>query len=152
MSLSSCHPLVLSATGNTQFDTSTLAGQMFVLFFYPKDSTPGCTTETSDFRDLHAQFLAAQCQVFGLSRDTLKSHENFKSKLNLPFELVSDPDEIACEAFGVMKQKNMYGKQVRGIERSTFVINPAGEIIHEWRAVKVPNHAAEVLSFVQSQQ
>lgn len=152
MSLSSCPALVLSATGNTQFDTSALKGQMFVLFFYPKDSTPGCTTETGDFRDLHPQFLAAQCQIFGISRDTLKSHENFKAKLNLPFELVSDSDETACEAFGVMKLKNMYGKQVRGIERSTFVINAEGEIIKEWRGVKVPNHAAEVLSFVQSQQ
>ena len=152
MSLSSCPPLVLSATGNTQFDTNALKGQMFVLYFYPKDSTPGCTTETGDFRDLHPQFLAAQCQVFGISRDTLKSHENFKTKLALPFELVSDPDEVACEAFGVMKLKNMYGKQVRGIERSTFVVNAEGEIIKEWRGVKVPNHAAEVLSFVQSQQ
>jgi thioredoxin-dependent peroxiredoxin len=152
MSLSSCPPLVLSGTSDTQFDTNALKGQMFVLYFYPKDSTPGCTTETGDFRDLHPQFLAAQCQIFGLSRDSLKSHENFKAKLNLPFELVSDPDETACEAFGVMKLKNMYGKQVRGIERSTFVINAEGEIIKEWRGVKVPNHAAEVLSFVQSQQ
>lgn len=152
MSLSSCPELVLSGTGNTQFDTSALTGQMFVLYFYPKDSTPGCTTESSDFRDLHPQFVAAQCPVFGISRDSFKSHENFKTKLNLPFQLVSDPDETACEAFGVMKLKNMYGKQVRGIERSTFVINAKGEIIKEWRGVKVPNHAAEVLSFVQSQQ
>ncbi len=152
MSLNPCPTLVLSATGNTQFDTAALAGSMFVLYFYPKDSTPGCTTETGDFRDLHPQFLAANCQVFGMSRDSLKSHENFKTKLQLPFELISDPDEIACEAFAVMKLKNMYGKQVRGIERSTFVINAAGEILKEWRGVKVPNHAAEVLSFLQSQQ
>jgi len=152
MSLTPCPALVLSGTGNTVLDTAALAGSMFVLYFYPKDSTPGCTTETGDFRDLYPQFLAANCQVFGISRDSLKSHENFKAKLQLPFELISDPDEVACEAFGVMKLKNMYGKQVRGIERSTFVINAAGEILKEWRGVKVPNHAAEVLSFVQSQQ
>ncbi|WP_027467596.1 peroxiredoxin [Deefgea rivuli] len=152
MSSNPCPALVLNSTGDTQFDTNALKGQTFVLYFYPKDSTPGCTTETGDFRDLHSQFLAAQCQVFGISRDSLKSHENFKTKLNLPFELVSDPDEVACEAFGVMKLKNMYGKQVRGIERSTFVINAEGEIIKEWRGVKVPNHAAEVLSIVQSMQ
>ena len=152
MSLSNCPTLVLSGTGNTVFDTAALAGSMFVLYFYPKDSTPGCTTETGNFRDLHPQFLAANCQVFGISRDSLKSHDNFKAKLELPFELISDPDEVACEAFGVMKLKNMYGKQGRGIERSTFVINAAGEILKEWRGVKVPNHAAEVLSFVQSQQ
>ena len=152
MSLSNCPTLVLSGTGNTVFDTAALAGSMFVLYFYAKGSTPGCTTETGDFRDLHPQFLAANCQVFGISRDSLKSHDNFKAKLELPFELISDPDEVACEAFGVMKLKNMYGKQVRGIERSTFVINAAGEILKEWRGVKVPNHAAEVLSFVQSQQ
>ncbi|WP_297572842.1 peroxiredoxin [uncultured Deefgea sp.] len=149
MSLSPCPTLTLTGTGNVVFDTANLSNQRFVLFFYPKDSTPGCTTETSDFRDLYPQFLAANCAIFGLSRDSLKSHENFKAKLVLPFDLISDPDEIACEAFGVMKLKNMYGKQVRGIERSTFVIQN-GIIIQEWRGVKVPNHAAQVLAVVQS--
>ena len=152
MSLPPCPELGLSGTNNFTFDTSALHGSPFVLYFYPKDSTPGCTTETGDFRDLHEQFSAAGCAVFGISRDSLKSHENFKAKLGLPFELISDPDEVACAAFAVMKLKNMYGKQVRGIERSTFVINSAGEIAKEWRGVKVPNHAAEVLSFVQSLQ
>ncbi len=140
----------LPATSGNTVSLSALRGRKLVLYFYPKDSTPGCTNESRDFAALHPNFLAAGCEVFGLSRDSLKSHENFKSKLALPFELISDPDEIACEAFGVMKLKNMYGKQVRGIERSTFVIDAQGAIAREWRAVKVPGHAAEVLAFVES--
>ncbi|WP_028449420.1 MULTISPECIES: peroxiredoxin [Chitinibacter] len=150
MSSATCAALALPTTNAGQFDLAALTTPLAVIYFYPKDNTPGCTTETADFRDLHAQFLAAGAAVFGVSRDSLKSHENFKAKLGLPFELISDPEEQACEAFGVMKLKNMYGKQVRGIERSTFVINASGEILREWRGVKVPNHAAEVLSFVQS--
>ena len=121
-------------------------GDWTVLYFYPKDNTPGCTNETRDFGALHADFAAAGCAVLGISRDSLKSHENFKAKLELPFELVSDPEEKACEAFGVMKLKNMYGKQVRGIERSTFLIDATGAIAREWRGVKVPGHAEEVLA------
>jgi peroxiredoxin Q/BCP len=121
-----------------------------VLYFYPKDNTPGCTTETGDFRDHHAAFEAAGVKVLGVSRDSLKSHENFKAKLELPFELVSDPEEQLCEAFGVMKMKNMYGKQVRGIERSTFVVDAQGQVVKEWRGVKVPGHVAEVLAYVQT--
>lgn len=140
----------LPATGGGTVTLSALRGRRLVLYFYPKDSTPGCTSESRDFAALHDAFTAANCEVFGISRDSLKSHENFKNKLELPFELISDPDEIACTAFGVMKLKNMYGKQVRGIERSTFVIDAHGDIVRAWRAVKVPGHAAEVLAFVES--
>jgi len=138
-----------AATGGT-FDSSTHAGTVLVLYFYPKDNTPGCTTESAGFRDAHAQFVKAGAMVAGVSRDSLKSHESFKSKLELPFELISDPDEAVCELFGVMKMKNMYGKQVRGIERSTFVIGADGSLLREWRGVKVPNHVQEVLAFIQS--
>ncbi|WP_269531931.1 peroxiredoxin [Chitinimonas sp. BJYL2] len=140
----------LPMTGNQTFDTAALAGSLYVLYFYPKDNTPGCTNESADFRDQHAAFKAAGCSVFGVSRDSIKSHENFKAKLEMPFELVSDPDEMLCEAFGVMKMKNMYGKQVRGVERSTFVIDARQEIVKEWRGVKVPGHVSEVLAFVQT--
>ncbi|MEN9659632.1 MAG: hypothetical protein RL571_3097 [Pseudomonadota bacterium] len=148
--ISQCPELNLLATSESKFDTAALKGQAFVLYFYPKDSIPGCTTEGGDFRDHYGQFLAANCQVFGISRDSIKSHENFKAKQNYPFELVSDPDETACLSFNVMKQKKMYGKDVRGIERSTFVINAEGEIIKEWRGVKVPGHVLEVLAFVKT--
>lgn len=140
----------LPATGGHTFTLSSMRGRHLVIFFYPKDNTPGCTTEVQQFRDLHAQFLQANCEVVGLSRDSLKSHENFKEKFELPFELLSDPDETVCELFGVMKQKNMYGKQVRGIERSTFVIDRNGFLRREWRGVKVPGHAQEVLDFVKT--
>jgi peroxiredoxin Q/BCP len=129
---------------------SKLKGRKLVLFFYPKDNTPGCTNEAGDFRDLHAAFAEAGAIVLGVSRDSLKSHEGFKGKLGLPYELVSDPDEALCEQFGVMKLKTMYGRQVRGIERSTFVIDTAGKLAHEWRGVKVPGHVAEVLEVVRS--
>ena len=140
----------LPATGNGTVVLSALRGSKVVLYFYPKDNTPGCTNETADFRDHHAAFRSAGCEVFGISRDSLKSHENFKAKLGLPFELISDADESACNAFGVIKMKNMYGKQVRGIERSTFVIDADGRIAREWRGVKVPGHVAQVLEHVRS--
>jgi thioredoxin-dependent peroxiredoxin len=140
----------LPATGNQNVSLSALRGRKVVIYFYPKDNTPGCTNETKDFAALHPAFAAAGCDVFGISRDSIKSHINFKTKLELPFELISDPDEIACEAFGVMKLKNMYGKQVRGIERSTFVIDTEGNIAREWRGVKVPGHAQDVLSVIES--
>ena len=127
-----------------------LKGAKLVLYFYPKDNTPGCTTEGTDFRDLHEAFEKAGAAVFGVSRDSLKSHENFRQKYGFPFALISDPDEKLCELFGVMKMKNMYGKQVRGVERSTFVIDADGKLAREWRGVKVPGHAAEVLQAVQS--
>jgi peroxiredoxin Q/BCP len=138
----------LPATGGTTFRLSDFRGRGVVLYFYPKDSTPGCTTEGQDFRDRHAQFQALGWEVFGVSRDSLKSHENFKAKQGFTFELVADPEELACAAFAVMKLKKMYGKQVRGIERSTFVIAPDGSIAKAWRGVKVPGHAEEVLAFV----
>ncbi|MBS0544016.1 MAG: peroxiredoxin [Proteobacteria bacterium] len=140
----------LPATAGQTVSPSALRGRKVVLYFYPKDNTPGCTNETKDFGAHHAAFAAAGCDVFGISRDSIKSHENFKSKLELPFELISDADEVACEAYAVMKMKNMYGKQVRGVERSTFVIDAEGRIAREWRGVKVPGHAEEVLAFVQS--
>jgi thioredoxin-dependent peroxiredoxin len=125
-------------------------GKVVVLYFYPKDNTPGCTNEAADFRDLHSAFIEAGAVIYGASRDSLKSHAGFRSKLGLPFDLISDPDEALCEAFGVMKMKNMYGKQVRGVERSTFVIDKTGKLVREWRGVKVPSHATEVLEFVKS--
>jgi len=121
-----------------------------VLYFYPKDNTPGCTTETQDFRDSHDHFAALGCQVLGISRDSLKSHEGFKTKLGLPFDLISDSDETACGLYGVIKMKNMYGKQVRGIERSTFVIDAAGTLRHEVRGVKVAGHAQAILDLVKA--
>lgn len=140
----------LPATNAKTVQLSQLRGRKVVLYFYPKDNTPGCTNESAAFRDHYAAFAEAGCEVFGISRDGLKSHESFKAKLALPFELISDTDEKACEAFGVMKMKNMYGKQVRGIERSTFVIDAEGRIARAWRGVKVPGHAEEVLHFVRS--
>ena len=140
----------LPATSARQISLSELRGKIVVLYFYPKDNTPGCTNESKDFGALNDEYSAAGCEIFGISRDSIMSLENFKAKLELPFDLISDTDEVACEAFGVMKLKNMYGKQVRGIERSSFVIDAEGRIAREWRAVKVPGHAAEVLSFVQS--
>jgi len=116
-----------------------------VLYFYPKDHTPGCTTESQDFRDRYADFLAARCQVIGVSRDTLKSHASFREKQALPFALIADVNEALCTLFDVIKMKNMYGKQVRGIVRSTFLIAPDGTLAHEWRGVKVAGHAAAVL-------
>src|SRR5690606_5710797 len=125
-------------------------GRAVVLYFYPKDNTPGCTTESQDFRDLHADFLEAGAVVVGISRDSLKSHENFRAKYELPFPLIADTDEAVCNLYGVIKQKNMYGKQVRGIERSTFLIDAYGRLVQEWRGVKVPGHASEVLQAARS--
>ncbi|GBG15306.1 peroxiredoxin Q/BCP [Novimethylophilus kurashikiensis] len=140
----------LASTGGTSFQLSQHLGKPLVIYFYPKDSTPGCTTEGQHFRDLYPQFAAASATVLGVSRDSLKSHENFKAKLNLPFELLSDPEEVVCNLFGVMKMKNMYGKQVRGVERSTFVIGADGTLKQEWRGVKVDGHAQQVLDFIKS--
>ena len=138
-----------AATGG-DFKLSAHKGHAVVLYFYPKDNTPGCTTEGTQFRDLHRQFVKAGAVVAGVSRDSLKSHENFKAKMEFPFELISDPDEKLCAQFGVIKMKNMYGKKVRGIERSTFVIDSAGKLAREWRGVKVPGHAQEVLDFTKT--
>jgi peroxiredoxin Q/BCP len=140
----------LPATSGKTFQLSEYAGKNVVIYFYPKDSTPGCTTQGMQFRDAYTQFQALNTEIFGISRDSLKSHENFKAKFTFPFELLSDAEELACALFGVIKMKNMYGKQVRGIERSTFVIDKNGKLIKEWRGVKVDGHAAEVLSFIQT--
>jgi peroxiredoxin Q/BCP len=138
-------------TGNQTFELSGRPEKFTVVYFYPKDNTPGCTTESMAFRDRYPEFQAAKTAIYGLSRDSLTSHENFKSKLGLPFELISDPDETVCNQFGVIKMKNMYGKQVRGIERTTFVFDADGRIVKEWRGVKVNDHVDEVLEFVKSQ-
>jgi thioredoxin-dependent peroxiredoxin len=133
-----------------EFNLKAHAGKNLVIYFYPKDSTPGCTTQGENFRDLHAQFKSANCEIFGVSRDSIKSHLNFIEKKEFTFDLISDSDETLCKIFDVIKTKNMYGKQVQGIERSTFVINKKGVLVKEWRGVKVPGHAQAVLDFVQT--
>ncbi|HKO87850.1 MAG TPA: peroxiredoxin [Burkholderiales bacterium] len=140
----------LPSTGGKAFTLSESDAKKIVLYFYPKDNTPGCTTEGQAFTELHPAFRKVGAEIYGISRDSLKSHESFKTKMGFPFELLSDPDETVCEHFGVIKEKLMYGKKVRGIERSTFVIDPEGAILREWRGVKVPGHAQEVLDFVKT--
>jgi peroxiredoxin Q/BCP len=140
----------LPATGDRTVSLEDLRGKNVVIYFYPKDSTPGCTLEGRDFSALKTAFKRRGAEVFGVSRDSLKSHENFKAKQNYSIDLLSDADEALCSLFGVIKMKNMYGRQVRGIERSTFVIDKDGVLIKEWRGVKVPGHAQEVLDFVSS--
>lgn len=140
----------LSATSGKTFKLSDFQGKILVIYFYPKDNTPGCTTQGMQFRDNYAEFKTANAEIFGISRDSLKSHENFKAKFTFPFELLVDTEELACGIFGVMKMKNMYGKQVRGIERSTFIIDKNGKLIREWRGVKVDGHALEVLQFIKT--
>ena len=139
----------VSATGGQTVTRAALLGKKVVLYFYPKDNTPGCTTEGEDFTRLSAEFDAAGAVIFGVSRDSLKSHEGFKAKLCMPFELLSDADETLCKLFDVIKMKNMYGKQVMGIERSTFLIDGEGVLRREWRGVKVAGHAEEVLQAVR---
>ena len=138
-----------SATSGLNAHLHDYQGQYVVLYFYPKDATPGCTTEGQDFRDAYPQFQALNTQIFGISRDSLKSHENFKTKQNFPFELISDPEEQLCQLFDVIKMKSMYGKQVRGIERSTFIIDPQGKLAHEWRKVSVKGHVEEVINSIK---
>jgi peroxiredoxin Q/BCP len=140
----------LPATGGKDFSLAACVGHPLVIYFYPKDSTPGCTTEAQQFRDLYPEFSKTGAIVVGVSRDSIKSHENFKAKQDLPFDLLSDTEELLCAQFSVIKMKSMYGKQVRGIERSTFVIDGKGVLQREWRGVKVPGHAQEVLDFVKT--
>ena len=138
------------ATGGKNWKLSDAAGKKLVLYFYPKDNTTGCTLEGQAFRDLHAQFRKAGVTVLGVSPDSVASHEKFKGKMAFPFELLSDEDEAVCKLFGVIKMKNMYGRKVRGIERSTFVLDGKGVVAREWRGVKVPGHIQEVLNFVKA--
>jgi peroxiredoxin Q/BCP len=139
-----------AATSGQQISLSALKGQQLVIYFYPKDSTPGCTTEGQGFRDQYPAFQAANTLVFGVSRDSLKSHENFKCKQEFPFELISDKDEALCQLFDVIKLKKLYGKEYLGIDRSTFLIDAQGVLRREWRGVKVPGHIDEVLTAAQA--
>lgn len=138
------------ATSGLQVTLSELKGSQVVIYFYPKDSTPGCTTEGQNFRDLFPDFQAVKTLIFGVSRDSLKAHENFRSKQAFPFELISDKEEVLCQLFDVIKLKKLYGKEYLGIERSSFLIDSHGVLQHEWRGLKVPGHAAEVLQAAQA--
>ncbi len=133
------------STGDKKIRLKDLRGQNVVIYFYPKDATPGCTLEGQDFRDLHGRFKRQKTVVLGVSRDSIASHEKFKAKQNFPFDLLSDPDEKLCKQFDVIKEKNMYGRKMMGIERSTFLIDADGKLRNEWRKVKVKGHAEEVL-------
>jgi thioredoxin-dependent peroxiredoxin len=143
-------PEIKTLATSGELDLGSLKGKNVVLYFYPKDSTPGCTQEGKDFADLYREFKKNNTEIIGVSRDSLKSHENFKTKMNFPFPLASDGEEEMCQLFGVIKMKNMYGRQARGIERSTFVIDEEGVLRKEWRGVKVPGHAKEVLEFIKT--
>ncbi|NJM43074.1 MAG: peroxiredoxin [Brachymonas sp.] len=138
-----------NATGGVKVTNQSHMGQMMVLYFYPKDNTPGCTTEAMQFRDKYKDFVKAGAIVFGVSRDNMKSHDEFKTKLELPFELIADTEEKLCHMFGVVKNKIMYGKKVKGIERSTFLIDASGTLRGEWRGIKVADHVDEVLKAVK---
>lgn len=138
------------ATSGQTVNLAALKGKQVVIYFYPKDSTPGCTTEGQGFRDLYPQFAAANTEVFGVSRDSLKSHENFKCKQEFPFELISDKDEALCQLFDVIKLKKLYGKEYMGVDRSTFLIDKDGVLRQEWRGVKVPGHVEAVLAAAQA--
>lgn len=140
---------VLPATGGKKFRLSELRGRNVVLYFYPRDATPGCTLEGRDFRDTARKFHRANCVIFGISRDSIAAHEKFRSQECFPFELLSDEEELACSRFDVIRDKNMYGRKVRGIERSTFLIDADGVLRREWRKVSVPGHAEEVLQAVK---
>ena len=136
-------------TNNKNFSNKDFIGKKLVIYFYPKDSTPGCTTQGQDFRDNFKTFKKLNTEILGVSRDSVKSHENFKLKQSFPFELLSDPEEKMCKAFDVMKMKSMYGKQYMGVDRSTFLIDEKGRVIKEWRSVKVKGHVEEVLSLLK---
>ena len=139
-----------NATGGVRVTNTSHSGQTLVLFFYPKDNTPGCTTEAMQFRDHYQDFVEAGAHVFGVSRDNMRSHDEFTAKLELPFELIADTEEKMCHMFGVVKNKIMYGKKVKGIERSTFLIGADGLVKEEWRGLKVPGHVEEVLNAVRA--
>ena len=138
-----------ASTGDKQVRLKDLRGRNVVLYFYPKDNTPGCTTEGQDFRELHARFAGHDTVIFGVSRDSIASHEKFKLKQRFPFDLLSDPDEKLCRRFDVIREKTLYGRKFMGVERSTFLIDSAGKLRREWRKLKVKGHAAEVLESVR---
>jgi peroxiredoxin Q/BCP len=140
----------LPASGGKTLSLNDFEGRTLVLYFYPKDNTPGCTREGQDFRDAYQEFTAAGADVVGVSRDSVKTHENFCAKQSFPFDLISDPDETLCKQFDVVKEKNMYGRKYMGVERSTFIIDGEGVLRAEWRKVRVPGHVAEVLEAVRS--
>ncbi|MGY6588733.1 MAG: peroxiredoxin [Wenzhouxiangella sp.] len=140
----------LPATGGKELSLADLAGKPLVVYFYPRDNTPGCTKQGQGFRDLYDRFQAADCQIVGVSRDTLASHEKFAEKQAFPFPLLADTDETLCQAFDVIKEKNMYGKKVMGIERSTFLFDANGKQVQEWRKVRVPGHVEAVLEAVEA--
>ena len=142
--------LAVEATGEQKINLSKLKGQKVVIYFYPKDSTPGCTTEGQNFRDMFADFKKNNCIIFGVSRDSIKSHERFKEKQDFPFDLLSDPDEKLCNRFDVIKLKKLYGKEYMGIERSTFLFDESGKLTNEWRKIKVKGHVEEVLDAVKA--
>jgi len=144
--------VLFHATNKVDGHLADYLGKWLVLYFYPKDATPGCTVEGRDFRDALPQFQALDAVVFGVSRDSISSHDNFKCKQSLPFELISDADETLCQLFDVIKMKSMYGKKMRGIERSTFIINPEGILAHEWRRVRVIGHVDDVLTTLKALQ
>ena len=140
----------LPATGDKTLELKSLRGKNVVLYFYPKDNTPGCTNESKDFAAQHAKFKRAGTVILGVSRDSVASHDKFRAKFDFPFDLISDPDELACRAYDVIKEKNMYGRKVMGIERSTFLIDDKGKLRQEWRKVKVKGHVDEVLEAVKA--
>jgi len=139
-----------AATSDQVVQLKALRGKKVVLYFYPKDATPGCTTEGQDFRDLHSKFKRQNTVIFGVSRDSLASHEKFREKQKFPFDLLSDPDEKLCRKFDVIKEKSLYGRKFMGVERSTFLIDEDGKLRAEWRKVKVKGHAEDVLATVKN--
>lgn len=142
----------VASTGNKTFRLKDARGKKLIIYFYPKDDTPGCTVEGADFRDLYPQFRQLNCEIVGVSRDSVSSHEHFKTKLGLPFDLLADENEAVCNLFAVFKLKNVYGNEVRGIDRSTFMLDETGKIIQEWRSVKSAGHAQAVLDTLKALQ
>ncbi len=149
MTISSLPEFTAAATSGLQVHSKDLIGKPLILYFYPKDSTPGCTRESVDFASAYPELSSLGVQIYGISRDSLKSHENFRAKQNLPFELISDADQSLCESFDVIREKNMYGRKVMGIERSTFLFDREGKLVREWRKLKVPGHVDEVMQSVK---
>ena len=145
-----CPDFLVESTGDKKLSNGDFEGKNLVIFFYPKDNTPGCTLEGQDFRDNYEEFKKFNAEILGISRDSIKSHENFKEKQNFPFDLLSDPDEMMCKSFDVMREKSMYGKKYIGVDRSTFLIDSKGKIVKEWRAVKVKGHVLDVLEALKN--